>query len=182
MPNKNNWLSFVLKKEIRNTINEINNKIKNKIKNLEIIDYNLIHITCVFFGKSLQGKTINILKSANKIIMEYIKKLKEMNITLIFDRFDYLPFNKKEKKLLIAIYKNNNKLKSWNLNLRKELYKLGICNYITDDFMPHVTIGKVKNIHKSLKFEKYPNININDLYLDGIKNKYILNNYIFKNK
>ena len=175
MPNKNNWLSFTITNDNRDTINNINMMIKDTITDLDIIDHNLIHMTCVFFGKLLQGKTKKVLTQANNVIIEYIEKLKEMDITLFFERYDYLPFNKKPKKLLVAIYKDDKKLKSWNLNLRKQLNKLGICGYITDDFMPHITIGKIKNVHNTSNFEKYPNININDLYLDGIKNKYILN-------
>ena len=40
--------------------------------------------------------------------------------------------------------------------------------------MPHITIGKIKKIHKTQNLTKYPNITINNLYLDGIGNKYIL--------
>ena len=44
--------------------------------------------------------------------------------------------------------------------------------------MSHITIGKIKKIceiNEIKKISKYPNIYINDLYLDGVKNKYILN-------
>ena len=71
-------------------------------------------MTSVFLGKSLQGKNKNILIKANNIINNYIKELNNFNIKLIFDRFDYLPFDKKNKKLLVAIYKENINLKSWN--------------------------------------------------------------------
>lgn len=177
MGNKNNWLSFMLSKKNRNIMNEINKQINNKTNSLEIIDHNLIHMTCVFLGKLLQGQKKETLVSVNNIIIEYIEKLRNMNITLIFDRFEYLPFDKPNKKLLIAIYKENKNLKSWNHNFRIELKKLGVCSYTTDDFMPHFTIGKIKKLFSITELNKlsYPNININNLYLDGVKNKYILN-------
>lgn len=177
MPNNNNWLSFTLSEKDKNNINEINEEINN-IMAIDIIDYNLIHMTCVFLGKLLQGKKKTLLIKINNIIKNYIKKLKDMNIILIFDKYDYLPFDKPNKKLLVAIYKENKKLKLWNYELRIELNKLGVCNYITNDFMSHITIGKIKKIYEIngiKKISKYPNININDLYLDGVKNKYILN-------
>lgn len=177
MPNKNNWLSFVLSKKNRDLIYEINKQINNRFESVDVMDYNLIHMTSVFLGKSLQGKNKNILIKANNIIKDYIKELDNINIILTFDRFDYLPFDKKNKKLLVAIYKENIKLKSWNCCLRKELNKLGICNYINDNFIPHITIGKIKQIYplKELIKYSYPNIHINNMYLDGIKNKYLLN-------
>ena len=177
MPNKNNWLSFVLSKKNRDLIYEINKQINNRFESLDVMDYNLIHMTSVFLGKLLQGKNKNILIKANNIINNYIKELNNFNIKLIFDRFDYLPFDKKNKKLLVAIYKENINLKSWNCRLRKELNKLGICNYINDNFIPHITIGKIKQIYplKELIKYSYPNIHINNMYLDGIKNKYLLN-------
>jgi 2'-5' RNA ligase len=176
MSNKNHWLSFELSKKNRTIINETNTKINNIFESLDVMDYNLIHMTSVFLGKSLQGKNKNILIKANNIINNSIKELNNINVILTFDRFDYLPFDKKYKKLLVAIYNENIKLKSWNCCLRKELNKLGICNYITDNFMPHITIGKVKHIYPINELNKYsyPNIHIKNMYLDGIRHKYIL--------
>ena len=48
-----------------------------------------------------------------------------MNIILIFDKYDYLPFDKPNKKVLVAIYKENKK-KIMELWVKNKLNKLGV--------------------------------------------------------
>ena len=173
MSNKNSWLSFKLSKNNKKLIKNIN----MNIDDIDKINDNLIHMTCVFMGRLLQGKQVRLLVKINEIIAIYIEKLKMMNITLEFDRYDYLPFNKPKKKLLIAVYKDNKELSLWNQNLRIELNKWGVCNYTDNNFMPHITIGKLINggLPNIKNIKEYPNIILDELYLDGLINKYILN-------
>ena len=94
MSNKNSWLSFKLSKNNKKLIKNIN----MNIDDIDKINDNLIHMTCVFMGRLLQGKQVRLLVKINEIIAIYIEKLKMMNITLEFDKYDYLPFNKQKKK------------------------------------------------------------------------------------
>ena len=56
MPNKNNWLSFILSKKNRDLIYEINKQINNRFESLDVMDYNPIHMTSVFLENHYKVK------------------------------------------------------------------------------------------------------------------------------
>lgn len=172
----NTWLSFLFDVYQRIKMNTINKWLGKKF-DISVMYFKRIHMTSVFMGKFLRGKQVSDLKKVNEIIAEENENLKEMNITLEFDRYEYLPLNCKpeKRKLLIALYKNNKKFNDWNVNLRKRLMEYDVCKY-NSDLMAHITIGRVygSNLPKDFsKIRKYPNIEIRGMYLCGEGNKHI---------
>ena len=138
-----------------------------------------IHMTCIFIGRLFAGKQVAQLQEANQIILQYLEKLVELDITLKFDRFDYFPPNSSKKKLLVALYKPNQQLKKWNLDFRMALSKLGMCSYTDDNFLAHITMGKIKKSLDEIELpnlttlERYPDLKLTGLVLHGQPNKYI---------
>ena len=186
MPNKNSWLSFTINYNTLDNINDINHINFDKY-DIDITNIKTLHMTCVFMGKALQGKQITLLQQVNSLIKTYKQQLNDINITLKFDKYMYLPKDcqPNKRKLLVAVYKTNKKLNEWNLSFRKELIKLGFCNY-DDEFLAHITIGRIIHNKNSIEinipdndklnklgFIKYPDLILSNLQLDGIQNKYI---------
>lgn len=171
--NRNMWLSFTFDKDHMNTMNNINNNLYNY--DIDVIDINMLHMTCVFIGKALQGKDKQTITLVNNTIKRYTSTLKDMKKKIKFDRFDYLPFNSSKKKLLVAIYKHDKDINDQNVMLRKELMKLCVCAY-DDDILLHITMGRIKsldNLPDLKKIEKYPDIDIRGIHTCGTPHKFI---------
>jgi len=176
--NKNTWISFLFDQTYITKMNTINMTLFSNTS-INLMNKTGIHMTCIFIGRLLAGKQVTQLQEANYIIQQYLEKLVNLGITLEFDRFDYFPPNSNKKKLLVALYKPNKQLKKWNLDFRIALSKLGMCSYIDDSFLAHITMGKIK---KSLgdnelpnleTLEQYPDLKLTGLVLHGQPNKYI---------
>lgn len=177
---KNTWLSFIIDKNKLDEINEINNEFNQF--DINVMTPSWIHMTVVFMGKALRGKTVGELKGINYIIESAVEKLSELgNLKLEFDRYDYLPFNSNKKKLILAIYKKNKKLDEWVVDLKNTLTQMGVCPS-ENSFMPHITIGRVKGAYLPDKdylktVEVFPDLTVRGLYVCGDQNKYITNSF-----
>jgi 2'-5' RNA ligase len=148
---------------------------KRQNYDLDVMSREMLHMTCAFIGKKIQGKEVKKVKIINNVIKNYTSKLKNIDTKIKFDRFDYLPLGAScKKKLLIALYKNSKPINDWNVELRKELIKHGVCDYDTH-IMLHITIGRVKgdNLPNLNKIKIYPDLDIKGIYTCGVAHKYI---------
>jgi len=175
---RNTWLSFIIGKKKSHEINEINREFDKF--DINVMKPSWIHMTVVFMGKALRGKTVGELKGINYIIKSAVKELSEMkDLNLEFDRYDYLPFKSDKKKLLLAMYKKNEKLDKWVVGLKNTLTQMGVCPS-ESSFMPHITIGRVKgNFLPDKEYLKtikpFPDLSVKGLYVCGDENKYLYN-------
>jgi len=177
---RNTWLSFIIGKKKSHKINEINREFDKF--DINVMKPSWIHITVVFIGKALRGKTVGELKGINYIIKSAVEKLAQIkDLKLEFDRYDYLPFKSDKKKLILAMYKKNEKLHEWVVDLKNTLTQMGVCPP-ESSFMPHITIGRVKGEYLPdseflKKAQSFPDLEVKGLYVCGDRNKYINNHY-----
>ena len=170
---KNTWLSFSFDDDIREQIFGINSLLDtNKISAMGYCDS---HMTAVFFGKRLMGLNKEVLKQINDSICEIVKKY-DANITLKFEKFTLFPPNK--ENIVVALYKPNKVLNNIVKEIKLKFPKL--CDE-TDEFIPHITIGKINNGEEIdiNNIGNYPDIVINGLELCGNKIKYIDTTHLF---
>ena len=137
----NTWLSFRLGDGPRASMDEVNNKLRSHV---DPMTYSDIHMTTIFVGKLLSGKTVKTLSEVNASIKSATEKYTGSK-RLTFDRFSFCPLDgpPEKKKTVIAFYKENTHLRDFVLGLRKELSVLGVC-VDQSPFTPHVTMGRLK--------------------------------------
>ena len=170
---KNTWLSFSFDDDNREQIFNVNNALNKD--NINAMGYCDSHMTAVFFGKRLMGLNKEILKQINHAICEIIQKYK-VNITLKFEKFTLFPPDK--QNIVVALYKPDKVLTSIVRDIKLKFPEL--CDK-TDEFIPHITIGKINN-NKEMDIDSinhYPDLVISGLESCGNKIKYIDTTYSF---
>jgi len=130
---------------------ELDNKIVNEIyqkgefiKNILLkeninfcnMDCTDVHMTICFLGKISKDKK-NLEKIINIVNSFENNKLDE----LVFEKFELFPESK--KNLIVAKYKMTPKLKKYLSDFQKKFEEYNNDKY--DDFVPHITIGKIQN-------------------------------------
>ena len=183
MVNRNNWFSFLFDNKHIDKMNKINKYFKKF--HLHIMKKNWIHMTSVFMGERLMGKQKEDLNELNSIVKNNVQNMKNFNLIMSFDRFDYLPFDG-PKKHFVAIYKVNPQINTNNLSLKKAIYEKGFCGDC-NELLPHITIGKVKgdnlpslDIINNANSLKYPDVEIKGLYLCGNIHNLVKSNYLIR--
>ena len=163
---RNTWLSFYFDNISREQMYSIN--LTLDITQIKPMEYHDIHMTAIFFGKKLKGINKEKLKEINFIINKCIKPYNRLN--LYFDKFSLFPPNK--NNIIVAIYKPNDILTSIINDIKKSIPEY---SDISDVFIPHITVGKLNVDHQIdlTKIDKYPDISISGLILDGDKIKYM---------
>jgi predicted kinase/2'-5' RNA ligase len=168
----NTWLSFRLSDEARASMNEINDRLCGHV---DPMVYSDIHMTAIFVGKLLSGKTVNTLSEVNAAIKSATKKYVGPR-RFVFDQFSLCPRDNppEKKKTVIAFYKENTHLREFVLGLRKELSVLGVCAD-QSPFTPHITVGRLKKIPPPDldALGPYPDIEVCGLELSGDGNRHL---------
>ena len=70
---RNTWLSFIIGKKKSCEINEINEEFKKF--DINVMKPSWIHMTVVFMGKALRGRTVGELKGINYIIISILIRI-----------------------------------------------------------------------------------------------------------
>ena len=142
-------------------------ELKNSGAIIKLVELKNIHITIKFLGKisdDIIEKIEDIIKNATNSIQPFQIKLEG---TGVFPNQDYI------KIIWIGIRKTEI-LK----NITKKIeYGLNNINFVnkTQEFSPHITIGRVKSVKNKDKIleiiEKYKNIKFSEILIDSIKLK-----------
>jgi 2'-5' RNA ligase len=137
---RNNWLSFMFPEETRNELYHLCTKLSG-LFNFNQMAYNDLHMTSIFMGKNYKSKDHERL----------FKLVEEEKISgfFEFDRLEFFPPAK--KNLVVAIFKMSKdvqkKIKALKAKIKEEL-KYDIDD---DDFVPHITLGKISITRKELE-------------------------------
>ena len=108
-----------------------------------------IHITWKFIGK--------IAPTENKKIFNIIKEHSYMlkNISIEFGKLEIWPNSRNPRLLAIIPVKYNNKFKDYFKHLDENLYKALKIKKEKKEFVPHITVARIKNNIKNInKFKK----------------------------
>ncbi|AYV75242.1 MAG: hypothetical protein Terrestrivirus1_116 [Terrestrivirus sp.] len=126
---KNVWLSLVIPPEYRNILDEINKQIKAILnERYDMMHHDMYHMTTLFFGKFRE------LKKLEQLMCEY----NDSKYALEFD--EILMFPPDKQNLLIVKFKPNIKLRT-DINFMRKIMEN---NDPVEDFLPHITLGKLR--------------------------------------
>ncbi|MCK5300344.1 MAG: RNA 2',3'-cyclic phosphodiesterase [Thermoplasmatales archaeon] len=150
-----------------NNIEKFVKELKNSGAIIKLVELKNIHITIKFLGKisdNIIEKIEDIIKNATNSIQPFQIKLEG---TGVFPNQDYI-------KIIWIGIKNTEILK----NITKKIeYGLNNLNFVnkTQEFSPHITIGRVKSAKDKDKIleiiEKYKNTKFSEILIDSIKLK-----------
>jgi len=133
---KNNWLSFTIPNELRRDLRALSLFIENQTS-FNPMSFENIHMTAMFFGKVpvREQEVIDIVSRHN------------LSGSFEFDKLEFFPPSK--RNLIIARFKMSSPEISNTLNeIKKELSdELGYVfaeKDLKSDFVPHITLGKLK--------------------------------------
>lgn len=158
---KNLWVSLNLSDEYRKILDQVNKQIKLVLNNrYETMDHEMYHMTTLFLGDKFRDFT-----KLEELLISYDNSIYEL-------KFDSVClFHPEKRNLLIVKFKQNLKLKN-DVNIMKKIIEN---NDPVTDFLPHITLGKLKTTKKDEKeFSQQ---------VEGILNEINkLNNYDFISK
>lgn len=150
-----------------NNIEKFVKELKNSGAIIKLVELKNIHITIKFLGKisdNIIEKIEDIIKNATNSIQPFQIKLEG---TGVFPNQDYI-------KIIWIGIKKTEILK----NITKKIeYGLNNLNFVnkTQEFSPHITIGRVKSVKGKDKIleiiEKYKNTKFSEILIDSIKLK-----------
>ena len=145
---KNIWVSLNIPDEYRGVLDEINKQIKTTLnERYDTMDYNMYHMTTLFLGKN-NNNINNVLHKKSDDFSDKFRELKnldqllheydESEYILEFDEITMFPPDK--QNLLVVKFKQNIKLKN-DINFMKKIIEN---NDPVADFLPHITLGKLR--------------------------------------
>jgi len=176
MSNRNSWLSLEFDNQARGLLHQC--ALQFGQYNVGVMDFAGLHMTSVFLGKGLQGKQVQALQQLNAELQSAANALPD--VTLAFDRYEYFPLDAapKKRKLLVAIFKRNMALQKWNAKVHHYLRRHGFCSYDEDEWLPHITLGRIcgSNVPERDElqaFPKPPALSLTGLSTCGTQNKHI---------
>lgn len=127
---KNVWVSLAIPPEYRNTLDEINKQIKTVLgERYDTMDHDMYHMTTLFLGDKFKD-----FKKLEQTLNEY----NYSEYALEFDQIVMFPPDK--KNLLVIKFKQNSKLKNDVIIMKKVIEN----NDPVEDFLPHITLGKLR--------------------------------------
>jgi 2'-5' RNA ligase len=159
---RNNWLSFTLPEGTRQNLYDICSKL-NKMFKINTMRFNNLHMTAVFMSKWYVSRDHDKL-------FELINKA-NLSGSFEFDKLVFFPPSK--KNLVVAVFKISKtsgiekNLKLLKNSIRSELgYDVDM-----DDFIPHVTLGKMimtkQELNELIKQDKCPLSELTESILNG---------------
>lgn len=156
--NHNIWISLKIPDDHRDHIQKLNESIKKIYDNdYDMMDYNVYHMTLCFLG----DKFHNIPH-----LQELLNSYENLEFNLQFDKIALFPPDK--ENLIIIKYKPNKQLDTFVKKLKDDIYKNFGIKETFSDFVPHITIGKLKKtkynqneIHQKMSKIEIDDINLN---------------------
>ena len=140
---RNTWLSFAIPSNFIDELYNICESIYDQIK-FKPMRENELHMTAIFLGKQIKTPDIDIISD---IIRDMVNDGK-FEGQCKFEKLSYFPPNK--KNLIVAEYSCPDQIKQDLLEL-KEILRIKLNYNITDEeFIPHVTLGKLMLTKKEL--------------------------------
>ncbi len=171
--NKNNYISLDLPDDFRKELFDIVTHITHNIKTItganvvfKPMSYDDLHMTIVFLGDKL--------KHSQKLLVKE-NVLDIPTLELKFDSYELFPPNK--KNLIVAKFLNNKMFDKLLIKLRQHLKDLNILtpdNNVNEQFIPHITLGKIMSLKEENKtntdfhqIKKLDNLHIDGYHLCG---------------
>lgn len=143
--NRNNYLSFEIPYQIKQNIKQIQDLVKSIDVDFKPVDQETLHITLVFFGRSLR----NLNKEDFKTFLEKVEKViktEQWNIEL--NKGILTSFPPRKNNLLVINYLSNKDGVSFRSILNEELK-----DYVNSKepfWIPHITIGKLRSSNEDI--------------------------------
>ena len=129
---------------------------KEDYKDLPIkwVSDNNLHITLFFIGYLNKDKIALITEDLKNLLLNYKKFLIELT------NIEYYPKGKKNANYIWVIIKKSKELIELNKKIKDILLKNNIILLEEKNFLPHITLGKIKRtIWKTIDLEELPEIN-----------------------
>jgi 2'-5' RNA ligase len=146
---KTNWISLTLPETTRDAYYMIGQYLTQNIKtivheNVDFIpmEYNDLHMTLVFCDDKLRK-----LSKEQKPVYESIMNQQIQSFKLKFDKYELFPPGK--ENIIIARFADNISFQKFVLKLRSEFSNIGI--KFEENFIPHITLGKIRGFKKEYK-------------------------------
>jgi len=154
------FLALPIEKEIKKEINNYIEKFKKEIKSrVKWVEEENLHFTIFFFGEIDIDKVEKIVKLIES------NKNRFKNILVQIDKISFFPNEKHPRVIFLDISQGEIEMRNIYETLFPELSK--VLKIKKEEFIPHLTIGRVKDIIFEDDIKKLINetINIKPFYL-----------------
>ncbi len=141
------FLAIDLPLELKKKLSELKEQAPNDIK-IKWVETQNFHITLKFFGNIYENLLEKIFEESQKIIKNYTP------FQLILDQLGFFPEKKIPRVVWIGLKTQDETLFNLQKALEKLFEKLKI-NPDKEDFHPHITIFRIKNIGNLESFKNY---------------------------
>ena len=149
------FIAVELSPALKNYILKVQNSIDGEFSRVKFVRKEQMHLTLKFLG-DIQPKNI-------EGIIEELKKIKFESFATYLDSVGVFPDEDRARVLWIGLKPEENVI-----SLQKDIdEKLGKMFWKEKDFKPHITIGRIKFIHKKNEFlKRIEEIKIEDMKME----------------
>ncbi len=147
-------------------LNEIYNEIKLSGADVKLVEPNNIHITLIFLGEVPDNKV--------DLVKEALSSLQFNKFKVVMKGMGTFPSITKPRVIWVGISEGFPQLRDIRSFLLKELRSRGIRPEDEKEFVPHITLGRVKGPSNLFNLSNIINQHYDDYFGDFIVDKVIL--------